>query len=52
MEVIHLTVREPDAPATSERRFVFENEADAWTSYDRAIQAGFTATAEHVLRLR
>lgn len=52
MTVVHLTVLEPDAPATQTRRFVFEDEAAAWASYVRAIQAGFTATAERVLRLR
>ena len=52
MQVIHVTVLEPDAPATSARRFVFENEDEAWSSYVRAIQAGFSATAERVERTR
>ena len=45
-----LSVIEPGAARTTERRFQFNDETTAWDAYVRAVQAGFEAVVERVER--
>jgi hypothetical protein len=52
MLVYHVTVTDENERPALVRRFVFDNEPDAWTCYQSAIRNGFKATGETVERLR
>jgi hypothetical protein len=46
----HITVKEPDAPKSAARRFVFETRDEAWACYEEAVRFGFDVQADPVVR--